>query len=147
MEKFKSVEQVLDFAIAREVKAYELYTHLARKIKNPGIDKILEDFASEELEHKARLEAAKAGEVKLDMDEVGSLDIADEVEYTGYRPGMTYTEILVMAMKKEKESFKLYTRLAAACNQPEIKEMFLKLAKEEAQHKLRFELEYDLVTF
>jgi rubrerythrin len=29
----------------------------------------------------------------------------------------------------------------------EIKDMFLLLAQEEAEHKLRFEMEYDLITF
>jgi len=29
----------------------------------------------------------------------------------------------------------------------ELKEIFLKLAQEEAEHKLRFEIEYDLMTF
>lgn len=147
MEKFKTAERILDFAIFREEKAHELYKYLASQVSNPRIHKILKDFALEELEHKKRLEAVKAGEVKLDMEEVGSLGIADEVEYTGYRPGMTYAEILVMVMKKEKASFRLYTRLASASNQPELKEIFSKLAQEEAKHKLRFELEYDLITF
>jgi len=147
MEKFKTVEQVLDFAIAREVEAYELYSQLANKIEKPRIHKILEDLALEELEHKAKLETVRAGEVKLEMEEVGNLGIADKVEAVAFRPGMAHAELLVAAMKKEEKSVKLYTRLAAACSQLEIKEIFLKLAQEETQHKLRFEIEYDLITF
>jgi rubrerythrin len=60
---------------------------------------------------------------------------------------MDYTKLLILAMKKEDKSVKLYTTLAAASTQPQLKDIFLKLAREEAQHKLRFELEYDLTTF
>jgi rubrerythrin len=37
--------------------------------------------------------------------------------------------------------------LAKAAQTREIRDIFLKLANEEAQHKMRFELEYDLRTF
>ena len=108
MRNFETAEQVLDFAIAREDKSHELYTHLAGEVENPRIHKVLKDCALEELEHKVRLEAVKAGDVKLDMEEVGSLGIADEVEYSGYRPEMTYANILVMAMKKEQKLLRIF---------------------------------------
>jgi rubrerythrin len=46
-------------------------------------------------------------------------------------------------MKREKAAFKLYSDLAAACSDPQVRETLLRLAQEEAKHKLRFELEYD----
>ena len=62
-------------------------------------------------------------------------------------PNMNYTELLVVAMKKEKLSYKLYMNLAELAQRKELKDIFLKLAQEEAAHKLRFEIEYDLHTF
>jgi rubrerythrin len=56
---------------------------------------------------------------------------------------MLYTDMLVVAMRKEKEAFKLYTDLAAAAKEENLRTIFLGLANEEAKHKLRFELEYD----
>jgi rubrerythrin len=37
--------------------------------------------------------------------------------------------------------------LASIFSEPELKDIFLKLAQEEANHKRRFEIEYDLMTF
>jgi len=56
---------------------------------------------------------------------------------------MDYQEILILAMKAEKEAFKLYSGLAKATSDASIKDLFLGLAQEEAKHKLRFEVEYD----
>jgi len=56
---------------------------------------------------------------------------------------MKYADALVLAMKKEKAAFKLYTHLAERTKNPDIKTVFQNLAIEESKHKLRFELEYD----
>jgi rubrerythrin len=56
---------------------------------------------------------------------------------------MTYEEALVVAMKKEKAAFKLYTKLAEKAPTEDLKDVFLSLAAEESKHKLRFEVEYD----
>jgi len=60
---------------------------------------------------------------------------------------MTYTDLLVVGMKKEETSRRLYADLAAVAEKQEFRDIFLKLAQEEAKHKLRFEFEYDLLTF
>ena len=46
-------------------------------------------------------------------------------------------------MKKEKAAYTMYLDLAGAAPSSELKNLFLGLAREEANHKLRFELEYD----
>ena len=46
-------------------------------------------------------------------------------------------------MKDEKASFRMYTQLAAGTDNPELRTTLLRLAQEEAKHKLRFEIEYD----
>jgi rubrerythrin len=56
---------------------------------------------------------------------------------------MSYQETLVIAMKKEKKAFLLYTHLADMAMDTAAKKLFLMLAQEEAKHKLRFEIEYD----
>jgi len=56
---------------------------------------------------------------------------------------MDYQDVLILAMKKEKASFHLYTDLADEVENQIQKEIFLSLAQEEAKHKLRFEIEYD----
>ena len=56
---------------------------------------------------------------------------------------MDYQQVLIVAMKKEKAAFRLYSDMAAATNDESLKELLLFLAQEEAKHKLHFEIEYD----
>jgi len=56
---------------------------------------------------------------------------------------MNYQDTLILAMKKEKASFHLYTDLAEEVENQVQRETFLSLAQEEAKHKLRFEIKYD----
>jgi len=48
--------EIWEFAIAREIDANRFYLTLAQRIDNPEMRKVFEDLASEELEHKAKLE-------------------------------------------------------------------------------------------
>jgi rubrerythrin len=56
---------------------------------------------------------------------------------------MDYQQALIVAMKKEKEAFRMYSDLASVAQSSELKDVLLGLAQEEAKHKLRFEVEYD----
>ena len=147
MKTFGSVDEIFDFAIDRETEAIQLYKDLAARVDKPEMQKVLEDFAEEESEHKAKLEAVRKGELALKEEAVGDLGIVDNIGGGDPRPDMSYADVLVLAMKKEKVSYKLYLDLAAITQDRGLKDMFMLLAQEEAHHKLRFELEYDLTTF
>jgi rubrerythrin len=147
MEQVSSPNEILDFAISREIEANRFYLELARRMADSKMAQVFEDFAREELDHKAKLEAVKAGELVIEPDEVGSLGIADYVMGDDAWPQMSYANVLILAMNKEKKSYRLYFDLAARVKDTKLKDMFLRLAQEEANHKLRFELEYDLTTF
>ncbi len=56
---------------------------------------------------------------------------------------MTYQDALLIAIKKEKAAFKLYTDLAKSSDDENVKHLFESLAQEEAKHKLRLETIYD----
>ena len=143
MGRFSTVEEILDFAIAREEQASKFYTDLAQEMENPETRKVFENFAKEELAHKVRLEQVKQGEVVIKPESVRSLDIADYVVDVELKADMSYINTLVVAMKKEKAAYRLYLDLAAVAEDEELTDMFLLLAQEEAKHKLRFEIEYD----
>ncbi|MFC1739627.1 ferritin family protein [Planctomycetota bacterium] len=147
MRKFNSLVEVLDFAIDRESETHLFYVRLADMVNKPELVKVIKDLATEEVEHRIKLEAVKAGEVTIGEEDIGALDIADYVPDVEPNPNMSYVDLLVVAMKKEKFSCKLYTDLAAIAQRQDLRDIFLKLAQEEAGHKLRFEFEYDLETF
>jgi len=146
-KKINTLEEALDFAISREIEAYDFYMKLAALVKKPEMVKVLKDLAVEEQQHRIRLEAARAGEVAIGEEEVGDLGLSDVVEAVEPKPDMSYADLLVVAMKKENRSYRLYMDLALMVQRQELRDIFLKLAQEEAEHRLRFEIEYDLATF
>ncbi|MFH1716162.1 MAG: ferritin family protein [Planctomycetota bacterium] len=144
MKTWGSVEEVLDFAISGEEEAVKFYTRLAEQASNAAMRRAFEDFAREETGHKKKLLAVKAGKTLQSASKtVKDMKIADYVVDIEPSPGMDYQDALLLAMKKEKAAFKLYTDLAAATENQEVKTALLGLAQEEAKHKLRFEIEYD----
>ena len=147
MKTFGSVDEVLDYAINAEIEAHNFYMKLADFVEKPEMYKVLSDLALDELEHKVKLEAVKAGKIGIDEEEVGNFGITDNVEDVIPDAKMSYVDMLVMGMKKEEAARKLYTDLATITQEQKLRDIFLKLAQEEANHKLRFEIEYDLVTF
>jgi rubrerythrin len=145
-QNFGSAAEILDFAIKREEEAYEFYTDLAAKIERPEMQGIFRQFAEEERGHKAKLQGIKKGKTLLPAEKaVADLKIADYVVADEPSGDMTYQKAIVLAMKKEKAAFKIYSDLARTAPSSELKSLFEGLAQEEARHKLRFELEYDSV--
>ena len=144
--KFKSIDELLDTAIIRETKAQELYIKMAFMVKNPWMCRVLEGFAQEELQHRIKLEAVKAGKISLERKEIGDLGIDDGFEDIKPHANMDYLELLAFAIKKENSSCRFYTSMASIFSEPDLKDIFLKLAKEEANHRQRLEIEYDLMT-
>ena len=144
MNTFKTIEEVLDFAMEGEQDAVDLYTRLANVSENSEMRDIFMQFAKEEMGHKARLLRIKSEGISESLQPtVTDMKISDYMSEVEARPDMDYREALVLAMSNEKAAFKLYTRLAQEAPFSELKNTFLNLAQEEAKHKLRFELEYD----
>jgi len=144
MNEFKSVDEILDFAIEAEQDAVEFYTKLAKGAQNSQMISVFEEFAREEMAHKARLMKIKeTGVMEASSAQVMDLKMADYIAHVAVSPNMNYADALVVAMKKEKAAFKLYMALSERVDDAAMKLLFLSLAQEESRHKLRFELEYD----
>jgi len=143
MEK-RSVDEILDFAIAAEIAANRFYLELAAKMESEAMRKTFEEFAEEELKHKEILEGVRQGG-EFEAGDVPDLKIADYTVDVQARPDMDYQEALILAMKREKAAFRLYSEMAATTTDENTRKTFLALAQEEARHKLYFETEYDKV--
>jgi len=144
MKTFKTAEEVLDFAITAEQAAVDFYTDLAKHARNEEIKESFLQFVKEEMGHKSRLLKIKAEHAfEFEQEKITDLKIADYTVSIKPSNDMSYQEVLVLAMKREKAAFKLYTNLAKVAPNDELKKIFLSLAQEEAKHKLRFEIEYD----
>ncbi|TFG45608.1 MAG: rubrerythrin [Candidatus Brocadiia bacterium] len=139
--------RIMNFAIAKEAEAYDFYTNLADSVKKPDIKETILDFAEQELEHKEALESLKAGGDWPESEQAGSIDLADYIVNLTYDPDMTYLNALAVAIKKEDAANRLYRELARLTDNIAFKNVFNLLAQQEARHRLRFELEYDLESF
>lgn len=144
MEDFKTINDILDFAINSEQEAVEFYSALAKTSKNAEMVEIFEQFAKEEMGHKAKLMKIKnEGSFEVRSEQIIDLKIADYMVDVEASANMSYADALIVAMKKEKSAFRLYTDLAGKSPNSNMKNIFLSLAQEESKHKLRFEIEYD----
>ncbi|MDO8302407.1 MAG: ferritin family protein [Sedimentisphaerales bacterium] len=143
MGKTEPDTEVLELAISREAAAHDFYTALSKRVQDPQMKNALESFAAEELEHKARLELElmKLG-VVVNTSAVAPRDDEEAIEPT---MNMEYKDLLVIAMRKEKRSLRLYIDLAAVAKDRDTREMLLTLAEEEAMHHARFEVEYNIL--
>lgn len=143
---FANIDEILDYAIAKEEEAAALYTELAERIERPGMRQALLEFAKEEEGHKRHLENIKAGELPaLTVRQVQGLGIAEHLTAPEASANMTYAEALAYVIKAEQAAHELYTGLAETTDDPNLAAVFTALAGEEAAHKRRFELEYDEV--
>ncbi len=144
MNEFTNINDILDFAIQNEQNAVEFYNELAKTARTEDMRSTFTLFAQEEMGHKARLMKIKEeGIFSLPTAKVTDLKIADYVVRSEVKGEMTYEQTLVLAMKREKAAFKLYSKLSEKAPNEDLKKLFLGLAQEESRHKLKFELEYD----
>lgn len=144
MNEFRNIDDILDFAIEREQDAVNFYNKLAASARNADMKTTFEQFAQEEMGHKAKLLKIKVEGINaLKNEKVQDLKIADYIVRDENRGELNYEQALVLAMKREKAAFRLYLTLSERVKDTEYKNLFLSLAQEESRHKLRFELEYD----
>lgn len=146
MDRFQSVDELLDFAIKREEEANRFYTEMAEKMEKPWMKETFLDFASEELKHKEKLLGVKEGKyLEPSKEKILDLKIAEYLTAKAPRADMDYQEALILAMKREKKAYQLYNSLAGATDDEDVKKTLEALAQEEAKHKLWLETEYDKV--
>jgi len=139
-----TVDEILDYAIDQEQQAADFYADLAGRAEQAGMKDVLLNFAAEERSHKERLLAVKAGEHELTPEqEILDLKISDYLVEIDAQENISYQDALIVAMKRERAAFRLYTDMAEKVPDSHLKEVLQGLAKEEAKHKLFFESEYD----
>lgn len=144
IDHFESSGEILDFAITREQEAHDFYMYWAGKLKYANVKQVLQEFAQDEFKHKKLLVAVKNGKkLKPSSKQIEDMKIADYLVDVTPSPDMDYQKVLIVAMKREKTAFKLYTDLAAMTDDENLSTTFQTLAQEEAKHKLRIETLYE----
>ena len=147
MVEFDSIDEILEFAIAREEDSNQFYLALAAGTANLQMRAVFESLAQEELEHKAKLELEiiKRGKVVVPYGKLAEFNESDEIDIAESLEDMNYKDMLILAIQKEEASFRFYVDLVARVSDEASRDMLLTLAEEEVKHKFRFEIEYDNV--
>ena len=145
---FNNLNEIIDFAITKEVEAEEFYLSVSEQESFAGKKKMFLEYAAEEKKHQALLEDLKAGKMGKDLDGYKFKWIADikrsnYVHEVAFKPGMAYQEILLLACKREEKALALYNTLQVKAESEDAKRVFKILCQEEAKHKLALETMYD----
>ena len=136
-EKFK---ETIQFAIAKEIGASNFYNQAGEKADHLDTKELLLKFAKEEEGHQRMLE--KLTMEKIDKSKIEKIPDFKTYDYTvenEYRPDMSYTEIVEMAIIMEEKSLKLFTHLKQTAIDNDLKKIFTFLADEESRHKSELE--------
>jgi len=143
---FKTFAEVISFAVMREEESHDFYKDLAEKTTDPFLKPLFTDFAKEELQHKKMLLTIDAVALESMFEKIiqkqNDPGIAKKLENIEPAPEMAFGDALILAMKREDKAFELYSLLAEISEDDDLSLLFLGLAREEEQHKMRIEKTY-----
>ena len=145
---FESLQEIIDFAIEKEIEATDFYETVSKQESMSGAKEMLVEFAAEEKKHQKLLEELKTkgaveGVSDYKFNWIPDIKRSNFVTEMEYKPGMGYHELLMLAMKREEKALALYNQLLSQAEGEGSKEVFKMLCQEEAKHKLALETKYD----
>ncbi len=143
---FESFEELIEFAIEKEKEAAAFYIDLAGRTSFSGVKDALEEMAEEEKKHENMLKnmennQALVAEYKFKW--IPDMKRSDYMIDMKYEDGMSNTDILRLAMKREEQALKMYNELQKKTDNAEQIKLLKVLCQEEAKHKLFLEGHYD----
>jgi rubrerythrin len=143
-EIFRSIDDVLRFALAGEKEAAQGYIDLAAQAKSENARAFLLELWGEELNHARLLEGLDPAALPAaDAGGANDLRISDYVVDEPLGDDPSFQDLLIFAAKKEAKAASLYAALSAQAADPAQKKLFEFLVGQEKAHKLRLEQEYE----
>jgi rubrerythrin len=140
----KKFQEIIRFAIDKEIKSFTFYTEATKVAKYSGAKDLFSDLAQQEVGHRKMLEKLDMEKIaRAKIEKVPDLKISDYMVDAGFSPDMSYADILRKAMKMEERALKLYNDMKEKNKDEDLMKLFTLLANEEAKHKLRLEKIYD----
>ncbi len=138
-------DETLDFAINREKEAVAFYRDLQAIAKFASQKELMKEFEDMEKGHVALLEGVKKNQepARLSKPVPTDVHLDDFLVVATATAEMTYQDILITAIKREKKSATLYTRLRDDSADESLKSIFDRLVNEEENHRNFFERLYD----
>lgn len=143
-----TVDDIIRLAIEKEENAYKLYSGILNKISDPGAKAMISQLAQEELEHKEALKKLDKKKLKkVEPKKIEDLKIAEFLEDRTITETSNLQDVLVFAMKREKEAYEFYSKFAQEVTDPGLKKVLESFAQQELKHKRDIETFYDDVIY
>ena len=143
---FESFEEIISYAIEKEKEAAAFYADAATKEPFSGVREALEEMANEERKHASLLE--NIGEDQEVLEDykfkwIPDMKRSNYMVDLEYEPGMHYSDLLRLAMKREEVALAMYNELQSKAENEAHVKLFKMLCQEEAKHKHFLEQLYD----
>lgn len=138
--KFITLEEVIAFAVEREDTAYKLYKRAEELSSSISAKKMFAELAAEEATHKEVF--SKISQEKAEQHKVCTLPESSIAKYLTdipFRPDMTYSEILIYALKTEENAYQLYKAAAGMTDDEHLQKVLMNFADVELGHRRRLE--------
>lgn len=138
--KPKKFNEIIDFAIKREQEAVDFYGNLKNLVSFETSIELLDNLEEMERVHVEILEGIRLKTMKnVLLPRVDNLEIIENPVKINPSEDMDYHDILNLAIQREEESLRLYTKLASRSEDEDVRKLFLRLATEESGHKAMLE--------
>ncbi|HOK65361.1 MAG TPA: ferritin family protein [Anaerohalosphaeraceae bacterium] len=139
MLKFRTFDEVLDFAIVQEKAAQQFYAKLAQEVRDPAVKDFYRQLTEEEKEHERRLISLKGYAYALREPDLRDLSESGYLDAMPVPADVSLKEALQFAIRKERSAEHLYSLLADLVQQEELEQLFRVLSAQELRHRQVFE--------
>jgi rubrerythrin len=145
-----TLQSVIDLAIGKEEEAYNFYMNLRTDVEDKAAKDTLKYLADEEAGHKAFLVKCKdqmSCDIVLRPDMPVDYKVAEHLKQPDIKKNMNSEEVFLVAANREMHAHNFYVGLAGLCPKGPVKELLLRMAKEELKHKEKMEYLYANTAF
>ena len=137
-------EEIIKFAIEKEIEAAAFYENLASKVKNPVMKDAVLSMADEERKHQRILTNLTPKQVSAFTEpSIADFKISDYMVGPPVTDDIKYPDLLVLAMKREEKAHDMYAELEKRAADDATRKVFALLKTEELKHKRKLESEYE----
>ena len=143
--EFRTVRDVLIFAIAQERMSQQFYQELSEQADDPGVQDFLLKMSHEEALHEEKLRSlVQEGAADL-TGEISSQEIHSYIQSMDTPDDMDYKKAVKIAYNKENASQMLYSILSGMVESEPVQQLLKMLSKQEKKHKEFFAKEYNRI--
>ncbi|WP_018248932.1 ferritin family protein [Orenia marismortui] len=134
---------IYEFAIDFEMINKDYYEECAKRTQDKNLKRIFNYLAAEERRHEEIVRSLSRKEEVFDIEsdilpkakEVFE-EIANDISVNSEQPTREDINVYRKAVEMERSSYNFYRDKAESISEVEVKEVFLKLAKEEKRHEI-----------